>query len=491
MNTNIDKVDANPFLFKGITDDKVNVTFNEDDFVVGDIVCVSELYDELIERFGSYENAKKFYEFARSLLVFEEFSEFGIDDSIPYLNFTVYLEQDIMDIGLYEAYTEFWVEKKRYNVGDVVLYSKDGTLDGYEYYRLVKGERKYISEEDYNERKEDGIYGRDENGDYYIEYPYYSGFFNEKNLINYFDEVDNEGNFLHWKSAAVVEDFDVESNLTLTTSSCLDRVVRSRKELDDDNELLPFILHYNLIDNGGETIRVVDLKHTELKYMCGFVNIKSVNDEVYCDALTKVSIRKDTYSDNDEEDIVFSLDNGDENSEILIGENTISCRGVSYDIPDSGAIIFEYYADCVISKDDDGKWFIEKDTGVKYKESYFYSLNTKWLSKSIESTGNTFYYIEIGNSLVTVNGKSDMVLGRIINPSIAEITHKQIVSDVFYDVPIFKNESILSVENMKNSINSTIDRGISASFEKHNALGEICSFSDLEHYRNDYFNISK
>lgn len=486
MNTNIDNViDSNPFLFKDITDKNINTEFNEEDFVVGDVVCTSELYYDLIKRFGSYENAKKFYEFARSLLVFGEFSEFGIEDSIPYLNFIVYIDQDIMDIGLYDAYTEFWVEKKRYYIGDVVLYSRDGTLDNYEYYRLVSGERKYISEEEYVEHKEDGKYGRDENGDYYIEYPYYSGYFDTEKLINYFDEVDNNGDFLHWKRAVVSEDSNGESNLVLTTSSCLDRVVRSRKDLDDDNNLLPFVLHYNLIDNGGETIRVVDLKHTELKYMCGFVNIKNNNDHVYCDALTKISFSKDV-----DDEIVFSLDNGDEDSEILIGENVISCRGRKYKLPDTGRISFEYYIDCVITKDDKGKWVIEKDTGVKYKETYYYSLNTKKLSSSIENTGNTFYYVEIGNSLVMTSGKNDMVVGRTINPSVAEITHKQVVSDVFYDVPIFKNESILSVENMKNNINSNIDRGISASFEKHNALGEICTFSDLEHYRNDYFKIS-
>ena len=61
-NNNIESFNSNsPFLYSEITDDFISDSFDLETVDIGAIVCTTPLYNELIERFGSYENAKVIY----------------------------------------------------------------------------------------------------------------------------------------------------------------------------------------------------------------------------------------------------------------------------------------------------------------------------------------------------------------------------------------------------------------------------------------------
>ena len=68
-------------------------------------------------------------------------------------------------------------------------------------------------------------------------------------------------------------------------------------------------------------------------------------------------------------------------------------------------------------------------------------------------------------------------------------------------MPIYKDEDILGLQNINtleydltskkyvSTINGYIPRGTAASFERHNILGEVKTFADLENYRNNFFQL--
>ena len=67
---------------------------------------------------------------------------------------------------------------------------------------------------------------------------------------------------------------------------------------------------------------------------------------------------------------------------------------------------------------------------------------------------------------------------------------EQIGKTEFSNINVFKNELLNGVQDYVGDIDVRMDRGMAASFERHNALGEINTMQDLEHYRNNFFDIS-
>ena len=66
----------------------------------------------------------------------------------------------------------------------------------------------------------------------------------------------------------------------------------------------------------------------------------------------------------------------------------------------------------------------------------------------------------------------------------------QLLSE-FQDVNGFLDESVLGIQDIKMDVDAYIDRNKNntASFERHNILGEVNTFDDLSNYRNNYFNL--
>ena len=504
-NNKIESFKSNsPFLYSGITDDSIANTFDLENVNIGDIVCITPLYDDLIERFGSYENAKVIYNFARGLLERGQYSKFGTSVSVPYLNFTVYLEQNTIDEGVLSPYIENWVAGKKYYVGDTVYYSVDGTSKNLKTYTLVSGSAtEYLlipkSIYDANSGNTDYFISGDE---YYVRLTYYCGYYDSgMTMLTYFDEVGQNGKFLHWAENVSIYDGDNDyEGVSGLTESLLHNILRKKSDMDVSGNTLPFILHYNIETiNSGQTytytMRVLDSETTETFYMCGYTNIKynSEYGKIVCDELESVTF----YNSNDEENSVISFSVDDSlNKPILIttssGEpfvyvDTTSTIGGG-SIKDCNMVKFVYYIGATIDyigatiDGQNNTWIRKTNTGVRYEERRTFTSNfgTYTLETSNDVEQFTLPYIEIGNN---ANEYED-VDSSTSNYSNISITNKQINGDYFLNVKTFKDDATIGLHDINEDIDSKIERGIAESYQKHNMLGEICTLQDLENYKN-------
>ena len=473
--------DNNPFLYTGITDDTIGVSFDKESANTGDVVCITQLYDELIRRFGSYKNAKDVYGFAQSMLVKGGYSTFGTRESIPYLNFTVYLEQDIIDEGILTPYVENWIPGKRYYIGDTVYYSLDGTTDGIKTYTLASCKEGY---------------------------DYFDGYYDNKSRLTYFDNIGSDGklivhsngNLEHWHENVSVCAESSYSGITAKTESLLRNVVRRKADMDISGNTLPFILHYDVIPienpDPDSTItytrRVLDTTTTETFYMCGYVNINydPVYGKIVCDELESVIF----YNSNDEENPVatFNVDNS-LNKPILITKqgNDICVYAENLQkiaITNCDTIKFIYYIGATI----DGQnnvWIRVANTGVRYEETRPLSLMEDDFTIEVGEDGvvYNFPYINVKTNSQEQSDTNNIDLNiamRTVDYSSINVSSAQTGGDYYLNVKVFKDDSTIGLQNITENIDVKIERGIAESFQKHNMLGEICSLQDLENYKN-------
>lgn len=497
-NNNIESFNSNsPFLYSGITDDFISDSFDLETVDIGAIICTTPLYNELIERFGSYENAKVIYNFARSLLEKGQYSDYGTKELVPYLNFTVYLEQNTVDEGALSPYVENWVAGKKYYVGDTVYYSIDGTSENMKTYTLMSGSGiEYISIPKSIYDANSGKTGYYRSGtEYYKNIEYYCGYYDSGSTrLTYFDEVGTDGKFLHWAENVSTYDGDNDyEGVSGLTESLLRNILRKKTDMDVSGNTLPFILHYNIetIANGQTytyTKRVLDSGTTETFYMCGYTNIKynSEYGKIVCDELESVTF----YNSNDEENsvITFSVDDS-LNKPILItissGEPFVyvdtvpNTRGGS--IKDCDMVKFVYYIGATIDGQNN-TWIRTTNTGVRYEERRTFTSNFGTYTLETNNDVEQFIlpYIEIGNN---VNEYED-VGSSTSNYSNISITNKQINGDYFLNVKTFKDDATIGLHDLNEDIDVKIERGIAESYQKHNMLGEICTLQDLENYKN-------
>ena len=85
-------------------------------------------------------------------------------------------------------------------------------------------------------------------------------------------------------------------------------------------------------------------------------------------------------------------------------------------------------------------------------------------------------------------GNIDNMTKNIILSDIT-VSHKQIMEDNFQKDYVFKNEFLIGIEDVSETIDANIERGIFSAYERHHILSEIKTMSDLENYRNNFFKI--
>lgn len=479
------EIENNPFIMDVINDDTISDSFdvNYTGFTYGDIVCTNSMYNDLIRRFGSYEKAKEFYFFAKSMINDGQFEKCGTE-SVPYLDFNIYLEQDVYDEGVMTPYIEFWVAGKKYYIGDVVYYSSDGTTDNIKCYKLKYNENAEwgvdeieISKEYYdslpNDRKKviDGKY-------YLIQY-YYCGYYNEDDRVIYFD------NNLHWVEALDNDDitYSEEQYETLhIVENMLGDLKRKKNDVDDDGIVLPFNLHYtNVIDAEGHVInRILDKSICELPYICGYMNLSiTANEEIVGDVLNSITL----YNSDD-----------DSISELIFNTSDIPILSNQIDFDKYNAIKFDYYKNCILDNINN-KWVRRDKSGINYfviyalrKENYIGNVNGEEVNIDYPVFNYNITLDEITKNISGVTFDNED-LDDMKDIAIINYTQEQIVADNFYNIPYFKDESNLGLQNYNQGIDADIERGTSAAFERHNILGEVCTLSDLENYRNNYFKL--
>lgn len=471
-------------------------------FSVGTIIGVTELYSDFITRFISFEICQQFLVFMNKLLTEGLF--FPLSGTTPYIDVEFAMTSKSIDFGLMSPLCDTWVEKKKYYLGEVVLYNGNayilkecnvGTYDKCEItgellkgvlesigdynvitdvsqiptstYRINLPSKTFISKH-YNKFAYNQCILKevDETGimRYYFIQPYYCGEYNNTSKIASFDTQPMR----HWELFAVEPNKNVNTSQEYTgiTESKLLSLKRKVSSVNDFGEILPFIIKDDNPQNSNG----------ELQYMIGVTNEKLYDDGTFRgDALIDVEINP-------------------LNQET--GWTSIASSSITSDyFNDNGFIRFTYIIGCEL----DSSKNIIPYTGVRYVEIWRY--NKQHMSARIQRRRYTFDYIlitPIDDNQYTNNLD---IINKI--PILSTITYygKELKNIKNLLCPYTKKEELLGIQDINSleydmhtgrytsAIDGYIARGTAGALERHQILGEIKTFSDLENYRNNFFQI--
>ena len=482
------------YLFKkvgSVTDNKLFL----DTAALQTYVAVTPLYDELIKRFKTLEGAQAFLEFMDRLLTEGLFEP--LSGTTPYIDVDFSLTSSQSDIGVVTPYAPHWMPNKKYFIGDIVTYNNEtwqlvkcdigtydlvevlsnytetiinGIEDGTYLYRtnlaqIPNSIYRYFSDRTYKSC----IYGERVSGitKYYFVKPYYAGSYDEETYICSFDTTPKK----HWDNQFLENKYtkylhnDTEE-LHGITESKLAALVRQKISVDDSGQTLPFI-----VDDSGSS-------NTEMVYRIGITNEVSNNEKV-----RNTEIWHGDYL----ESVTFITSDG-EDSIMFDSEGSITADDVPFD---DGTVQFVYYIGAtieIINRGGISSKTVVPETGVKYEETWNFSKEVK--NCRYDGDSATFDYINIypGNYIlgdinnIDINGKT---------PIYSNITYykSEILKNQLTYCQTFKHEDLMGVQFINPDVDANIQRGTAASYERHNILGEIKTFDDLENYRNNFFKI--
>ena len=229
----------------------------------------------------------------------------GVHKATPYIEIPINFNESIDSLGCYENYIDKWDSSISYVIGDTVLYFDENnkTWDCYELktgneieLTEMTGELCIFFENEINKGKYSIITLSDIDGykdaligsglivegkpcmvmnDTKIFYPsiVYRSKYNEEIGEYMFNTAD----ITYWEKVEI--DDTHEENIKTVSESKLSNLVRRRKTVSEDGDILPFV-----INNKGE-------KYTDLCYNMGYTN-HSITDsgEIYFDSLDKIEI---------------------------------------------------------------------------------------------------------------------------------------------------------------------------------------------------------
>lgn len=491
-------------------------------------ICVTTLKEEVVKRFYNLETMGEFVVFMNYLFNHglhkelndnnEQTNKLYTDDIkhlSPYLSIPLSLSKTTVDIGMYNPLVETWVPNKKYYLGDIVYYNGDTyilnrcteyelsdvggkfsdvfergetyktkkssvwtkddyrkhyiitenrqTIDilarlGFHYYEYSNGNGASVKYNVY-------IYKKNVPLSYSIVLPYHCGVYDKTTMTTSFVEQTNENNG-YWKKINC-DGFYIERTAKTYNAICeskLSSVKRNTMSIDDDGNKLPFIVHK---ENG-----TIVVGESELEFKCDVYN-KSENEDgtVSYDVLNIIRF----YDNVDSEKPIKSFVTDDVilYSQIPIGASVIE---------------FDYTLGC---KDNTITGGVITD-GVNYKEKYHFTHDII-SGIGIDGMSNlsfNFANIDLANSIITLEDNTEVDLVNS-NPiySNTSVSWFDINNNTTSFAETYKDESLLGVQNVCNSVNVKITRGTSAALERHNILGEIKTLQDMENYRNNFFEI--
>ena len=510
-------------IFETLEDAETGATY-------GEIFAVSSLYNEFMWKFKSKTNGKNFLDFVERIVNEGLFAP--MSGTTPYMDVTLSITSKQTDMGMMSPFVEEWIPKKKYYLGEIVLYEgKTYQLrmceHKYDKFLLTgsfldeilaaisSGDERYILCQDEqhlpaklfnlntstiiseNGKKIDYRFGILEDTttnapQYYLIQPYYNGYTNSK-LVVQFDNTRQAHWFLYTnntndlKHYFIFNDSDCTNGvmnpqgnpekpeLTGITESKLVNLRRKITSVDDFGNQLPFVIPNGIY--GGDT---------ELVYLLGVTNEQTYdNGELRGDCLLQIRYRET------------------EEDEWIDVQATSSANTISSDVftCDSGIVEFTYLIGCQVKQNILTNEMIPiQYTGVKYVEQWMFSKQESECIIDTHQCNFTYinltpiYFDEYGVDNVDINGKTPIY-------SLVTYYGKEIAYANAIYAPYYKEEDLLGVQDVNtleydpqyhryvNSIDANIERGISAAFERHNILGEIKTFSDLENYRNNFFQI--
>jgi len=483
------EVETEPFIPEDLTllSDKGEVNPNDK---IGTEYCITPLAADFRKWFKTLKIGNSFMVFMYKLL--NDKKHDLIVTRTPYIDVTFELTKDENDIGLYSPlYKDEWIPNKKYYLGEITYYNKTPyklkKCDA-DKYDLVEMDGKYFN--DINKGISKGqyykvtditkipskafvldinthnpriyFYFKNEGGItkvYHIR-PYYKGYYSNTIMLTFFSDLDQDENInidLRWEKATI-RDISSPKGIHAISSSKVTDIARKIQSNDDSGNLLPFI-----VDSANTT-------DTELRFMLGNNNIKKTDDIIYADILVEINFYENIYS-------TTPMATFNERDKVL----------KTSEAPSGSTIIeFKYIIGAEINKNGD---YI-KDTGIKYNEKYEYEISKykAIINHSGEKEYN-YYNINLMYSLITYNDNGDVTNK---NPIYSKLTVEpsQMINNEFLNIPIYKENDLLGIQDLNLDVDAKIERGKSAAYERHNILGEVKTFQDLLHYRNDFFGLS-
>jgi hypothetical protein len=214
----------------------------------------------------------------------------------------------------------------------------------------------------------------------------------------------------------------------------LNTLQRSKKEYDEDGNVLPYLFNESTGNN-------------ELPYVIGLpCNVIYSNESFLCNVLESVKY----YNEGSDTPVAVNE----------MYPNTI---------PDNGIIEFIYLVNAEISGDTVGG-------GVEYRERRRYT---------VEEVSNGRAII-IGDETLDVPENYE----EGVQYAIVDKIDGEAVDYVYRETYLFKNDAFMNIQDSKIVVDDVhIDRGTSAAYEAFNVLGETNTIEDIENYRDDWFRI--
>lgn len=518
----------------------------EGDNIIG-ISSLADVFNNTFRLNNKHKYEKKLWELAEKVLKGEYYNF-----SLPFIDIPLYIDSNIESVGLYETQVNMWNENKTYLLDERVIYEDNLT------YKLVKGDDILYTEVDsglYLEIRNNSTKWKimDEttwknnisDGPWDVNYLYEEDNTDKHRIVIlkndgclYLPTFSYKGGFNEDYWCKIEEVATHEINIESEKVSCeieskLQSIRRKKKSVDEDGNVLPFIVKEIVnTSNRGNTLS------TELVYCLGVSNsyITGKDNVIYVDILDEVIDERTTG--------VTTYTYGDDKTEITIdGDNATN-----------GKITFKYRIGArlegtknIITKEEK----VEIAGGVEYTETYDYTINYGYYNfipnhKELESdddlewvevTGNTWVintgitvdefsqltayrnYSNIGQ-VAKISEKNDndetieklyRLLRKIqyvdIDYSSKKVTFNTrgmsaqtlmsnatyggelINDDKFISENIVKPEYLMGIEDWVDDVDIEIERGTSAAFERHNILTEVNTMEDLVNYRNNFFKL--
>lgn len=526
-------------------DGKENKNYNVDRFYCTDWVILSELPTPTIETYygnvyicinetdkvnnfnkrftDKYGNRydKIFYNLVREFFD-AKYGEASSFLGVPSIYLPLSIDADEMDFGRYSPYYVEWEAGKRYFTGTVVHYTAVDDEIETGYYRLIRGEGSTaveIPKSVYDANKDDyPMYWEHyaENG-YYIDLvkkylfikPYYEGYVH--NGVVRFDSI-TDGVLDHWEK---LTSSTMDGMIEGVGTSFLSDMMRKKKDIDDEGNELPFVFDENCTNNGE--LRYIYDEEFDGNYMR---EIKFVND--LCESVTPTDNPPKCIDENVPDNYKYikfeyytnptfyshtpatiNLLSGVVHREVYkfkrvnrpfhtnganYGYGWVTSDMISGNTPDFMVEEMPYP-----SKDNYDKMFMYTSGGTEY-QYYAYDMDTEKYVGFVSGMTYTCYpfvsYIDIDYG---TSYEMDFENSRLLIDE-SPMSHLYIFTkhddNMQIDgLTIFHNSEEDSIFDVDSNIDARVSRGEYAAFERHNTLGEVNTFEDLEQFRNGMYGL--
>lgn len=488
-------------------------------------VCVTPFNDELYEMINNIgiEPLKAGYFLSDSLLNGKLSYELCKPNSlIPYCGINLCLTSDGKELGNFEPYIDEWIPNKKYYLGDKVIYNgKVYTLSESDYwsgYDKVKL-NSTLYESLLNDADDMSITVSDNEVTYFKNVPYYTGHFNETTKLTEFDDLDGK----HW-----IEDTINGKQTPIKTSieSQIEQMERLKTSFDENGLKLPFNVIYGSVK-------------TEIRYLLGIAKVHYNNNVVLYDTLDSISFY--SIDENGVADIVktytYTSNNGTTRDDLIcrgdvaigvadieamekkpsfirfvyhIGKTDGNEDGILYDeihpiAIDTFYCNYEGFCAWITCEPSDeaidvlalptansdiyGKIFHYMGNDVTYKTNgiIYYKLKKGEYYKCVSpftyvnvDYKHFYHFDDDGNLLLTADVLSNV-----------QYTASSNYNNNSYELNGFYDSSMTGIFDKKINSDVHIDRGSgeATAFERHGALSEVNTFSDLLNYKNNLFKL--